>query len=39
MSTKLREFHDVQGGMPVELAHDPWRGHGLTAMGPGQVRR
>jgi hypothetical protein len=23
----------------VELAHDPRRGHGLAAMGPGQVQR
>jgi hypothetical protein len=35
MSTELREFHNAQGGMPVELAHDLRRGHGLTAMGPG----
>jgi hypothetical protein len=39
MSTKLREFHDAQGGAPVELAPDPRCGHGLTAMGPGQVQR
>jgi hypothetical protein len=39
MSTELREFHDAQGGAPVELAHDPRRGHGLAAMGPGQVQR
>jgi hypothetical protein len=38
-STVLREFHDAQGGAPVELAHDPRRGHGLTAMGPGQIQR
>jgi hypothetical protein len=38
MSTELREFHDTQGGAPVELGHDPQRGHGLTAMGPGQVQ-
>jgi hypothetical protein len=37
MSTVLREFHDAQGGAPVELAHDPRRGHDLAAMGPGQV--
>jgi hypothetical protein len=39
MSTELREFHNAQGGALVELAHDPWRGHGLAAMGPGQVQR
>jgi hypothetical protein len=38
VSTELRESHDAQGGAPVELAHDPRRGHGLTAMGPGQVQ-
>jgi hypothetical protein len=35
MSTVLHEFHDAQGGTPVELAHDPRHGHGLAAMGPG----
>jgi hypothetical protein len=25
--------------MLVDLAHDLWRGHGLAAMGPGQVQR
>jgi hypothetical protein len=34
-STILREFHDTQGGAPIELAHDPRRGHGLAAMGLG----
>jgi hypothetical protein len=38
-STILREFHDAQGGAPVELAHDPRRGHGLSAIGPGQIQR
>jgi hypothetical protein len=38
MSSELREFHDAQGGALVELAHDPRRGHGLAAMGPGQVQ-
>jgi hypothetical protein len=39
MSTMLREFHDAHGGVPVELAHDLQRGHGLAAMGPGQIQR
>jgi hypothetical protein len=39
MSTELREFHDTQGGVLVELSHDPRHGHGLAAMGPGQVQR
>jgi hypothetical protein len=39
MSTVLREFHNAQGGASVELAYDPRRGHGLAAMGPGQVQR
>jgi hypothetical protein len=39
MSTVLCEFHDAQGGASVELAHDPRRGHGLAATGPGQVQR
>jgi hypothetical protein len=38
VSTELHESHDAQGGAPVELAHDPRLGHGLTAMGPGQVQ-
>jgi hypothetical protein len=38
MSTVLHEFHDTQGGTPVELAHDPRLGHGLAVMGPGQVQ-
>jgi hypothetical protein len=38
-STVLRKFHDAHGGAPVELAHDPRRGHGLAAMGPGQIQR
>jgi hypothetical protein len=32
-STTLREFYDVHGDAPVELAHDPRRG--FVAMGPG----
>jgi hypothetical protein len=32
-STTLREFYDVHGDVPVELAHDPRRG--FVAMGPG----
>jgi hypothetical protein len=39
MSTALREFHDAQGGVLVELAHDPRRGHVLAAMGLGQIQR
>jgi hypothetical protein len=39
MSTVLREFYDTHGDAPVELAHGQRRGHGLTAMGPGQVQR
>jgi hypothetical protein len=35
----LHEFHDAHGGAPVERAHDPRRGHGLAAMGPGQIQR
>jgi hypothetical protein len=38
-STVLYEFHDAHGGAPVEFAHDPRRGHGLAAMGPGQIQR
>jgi hypothetical protein len=30
------EFHDTQGGAPVELAHDPRRS--FIAMGPGQIQ-
>jgi hypothetical protein len=36
-STVLCVFHDAQGGMPAELAHDLQRGHGLAAMGPDQI--
>jgi hypothetical protein len=35
MSTTLREFYDA----PDELAHGQQRGHGLAAVGPGQVQR
>jgi hypothetical protein len=38
-STVLYEFHDAHGGTPVEFTHDPRRGHGLAAMGPGQIQR
>jgi hypothetical protein len=37
VSTTLREFYDVHGDAPVELAHDPRRG--FIAMGPSQIQR
>jgi hypothetical protein len=36
VSTMLREFYDVHGDAPVELAHDPRCG--FVAMGPGQIQ-
>jgi hypothetical protein len=37
MSTALREFYDVQGDAPTELAHGQRRGHGPSAAGPSRV--
>jgi hypothetical protein len=39
MSTMLHEFYDTHGDTPDELAHGQRRGHGLAAVGPGQVQR
>jgi hypothetical protein len=38
MSTVLREFYDVHGDAPAELAHGLRRGHGLSAAGPSWVQ-
>jgi hypothetical protein len=36
-STTLREFYDVHGDTPIELAHDPRRS--FTTAGSGQIQR
>jgi hypothetical protein len=37
MSTTLHKFYDAHGDAPAELAHDQWRGHELSAVGPSRA--
>jgi hypothetical protein len=38
MSTTLREFYDVHGVAPAELAHGLSRSHGLSTAGPSRIQ-